>query len=95
VPGRLYAGDELVKGSYMARTGAAAGLRVWLAKCRGVPEEELPHRRAPVCDAALLARARALDAEINRREEHNYVRLAMEAYATGNRSHALLLAQQN
>ena len=63
----------------------------------GVPEDELPHRRAPVCDAALLARARALDAEINRREEHNYVRMAMEAYATGNlnRSHVLLLARQN
>ena len=72
VPGRLLAGDDVVKGSYMARTGGAKDLRLWLARCRGVPEHALPHRRAPVCDETLRKRARALDRILRRIKNHHF-----------------------
>ena len=89
VPGRLLAGDDVVKGSYMARTGGAKDLRLWLARCRGVPEHALPHRRAPVCDETLRKRARALDREILRREACNFRQQMMDHFHTTNRSLAL------
>ena len=95
VPGRLFEGDDVVAGSYMARTGSAAEYRVWLAHLRGVPEDQLPIRRAPVCDRVLMARAKAVDREINRREQRNYGTLMMQNYATTNRTLALQLARQD
>lgn len=94
VPGRLFAGNNVVSGSYMARTGSAADYRVWLAIQRGVPEDELPYRRAPVSDRILLAHAKAVETEIDRREQRNYGTLMMQNYATVNRTLALQLARK-
>jgi hypothetical protein len=95
IPGRLLAGDDgLVKGSYMARTGGGADLRVWVARCQGVPEQELPYRRAPVCDKALLKGARAVDRAIYAREERNFEKRMMEHFQTANKTEALAQARQ-